>query len=93
METKSVIGTQNKKGQVYTEPRAMMNEAPRTDAGPGAGDPAGGAPGTRAGPAAGKRAEAAEHPLVKAVMETFSGATIDKVSARSDAEPPADEDT
>jgi len=26
-------------------------------------------------------------------METFPGATIDKVSARSDAEPPADEDT
>jgi len=25
-------------------------------------------------------------------METFPGATIDKVSARSDAEPPADED-
>ena len=74
-------------------PKAPANEAPRTDAGPGAGDPAGGAPGTRAGPAAGKRAEAAEHPLVKAVMETFPGATIDKVSARSDAEPPADEDT
>jgi DNA polymerase-3 subunit gamma/tau len=73
-------------------PKAPANEAPRTDAGPGAGDPAGGAPGTRAGPAAGKRAEAAEHPLVKAVMETFPGATIDKVSARSDAEPPADED-
>ena len=58
----------------------------------GTGDPAGGAPGARAGLAAGKRAEASEHPLVKAVMETFPGATIDKVSARSDAEPPADED-
>ena len=32
METKSVIGTQNKKGQVYTDARVMMNEAPRTDA-------------------------------------------------------------
>src|SRR5881397_2439822 len=30
METTSVIGTKNKKGQVYTDPRMMMNEAPRT---------------------------------------------------------------
>src|SRR5206468_12739636 len=30
METTSVIGTKNKKGQVYTDPRVMMNEAPRT---------------------------------------------------------------
>ena len=71
---------------------APADEAPRTDAGPGAGDPAGGAPEARAGPAAGKRAAASEHPLVKAVMETFPGATIDKVSARSDAELQGDED-
>src|SRR4029078_3820586 len=30
METVSIIGTQNKKGQVITHPRVMMNEAPRT---------------------------------------------------------------
>jgi pyruvate ferredoxin oxidoreductase alpha subunit len=30
METISVVGTQNKKGQVFTDPRVMMNEAPRT---------------------------------------------------------------
>ena len=30
METVSVIGTKNKKGQVITDPRVMMNEAPRT---------------------------------------------------------------
>src|SRR5579885_1353287 len=29
-ETKSVIGTQNKKGQTYTDPWYMLNEAPRT---------------------------------------------------------------
>ncbi|MFQ5620109.1 MAG: DNA polymerase III subunit gamma/tau, partial [Rhodospirillales bacterium] len=84
-------------------PKAPATEEAHTDAGPGPGDtasrvtgtddPAGDAPEARAGPAAGKRAEASEHPLVKAVMETFPGATIDKVSPRSDAEPPADEDT
>lgn len=30
METKSIIGTKNKMGQVYTDPHYMMNEAPRT---------------------------------------------------------------
>ena len=30
METTSVIGTKNNKGQVYSNPRVMMNEAPRT---------------------------------------------------------------
>ena len=30
METTSVIGTKNKKGQVYTDTAVMMNEAPRT---------------------------------------------------------------
>ena len=30
METVSIIGTQNRKGQVITDPRVMMNEAPRT---------------------------------------------------------------
>ena len=29
-ETKSLIGTQNKKGQTYTDPWKMLNEAPRT---------------------------------------------------------------
>ena len=29
-EIKSVIGTQNKKGQTYTDTWKMMNEAPRT---------------------------------------------------------------
>ena len=28
-ETKSHIGTQNKKGQTYTDPWKMLNEAPR----------------------------------------------------------------
>lgn len=26
----AIIGPQNKKGQVFTDPRIMMNEAPRT---------------------------------------------------------------
>ena len=30
MEPVSIIGTKNKKGQVITDPRVMMNEAPRT---------------------------------------------------------------
>src|SRR5690349_24625077 len=30
MATTSVVGTKNKKGQVYTDPVVMMNEAPRT---------------------------------------------------------------
>ena len=30
MEPTSVIGTKNKKGQVFTDPRIMMREAPRT---------------------------------------------------------------
>ena len=30
METVSIIGTKNRKGQVITDPRVMMNEAPRT---------------------------------------------------------------
>ena len=30
METTSVIGTKNNKNQVYTDPRVMLNEAPRT---------------------------------------------------------------
>ena len=30
MEPVSIIGTQNKKGQVFTDPRVMLNEAPRT---------------------------------------------------------------
>ena len=30
METVSIIGTHNKKGQVITDPLVMMNEAPRT---------------------------------------------------------------
>jgi pyruvate ferredoxin oxidoreductase alpha subunit len=30
METVSIIDTQNKKRQVITDPRVMMNEAPRT---------------------------------------------------------------
>ncbi len=88
-------------GATPAAPQAPADEAPRTDGGPGPGDPAGrvtgtddpaGAPEAPARPAAGRKAEASEHPLVKAVMETFPGATIDKVSARSDAEPPADKD-
>src|SRR5690349_24625076 len=30
MEPLSIIGTKNRKGQVITDPRVMMNEAPRT---------------------------------------------------------------
>ena len=30
MDSTSIIGTKNKKGQVITDPRVMMNEAPRT---------------------------------------------------------------
>jgi pyruvate ferredoxin oxidoreductase alpha subunit len=30
MEAVSIIGTQNKKGQVITDSRVMMKEAPRT---------------------------------------------------------------
>jgi len=30
METPSLIGTTNRKGQVITDPRVMMSEAPRT---------------------------------------------------------------
>ena len=30
METTSVIGTTNNKNQVYTDPRVMLSEAPRT---------------------------------------------------------------
>ena len=30
METTSIIGTKTTRGQVYTDPRVMMNEAPRT---------------------------------------------------------------
>lgn len=30
MDTTSVIGTKNRKGQVYTDTAVMMNEAPRT---------------------------------------------------------------
>ena len=29
MDSHSVIGTKNKKGQVYTDPRQLMFEAPR----------------------------------------------------------------
>ena len=29
-DTHSIIGTKNNKGQVYSNPRVMMNEAPRT---------------------------------------------------------------
>ncbi len=71
-------------------PKVAATGTPRTAAaGPGADDPAAGVP-TDAGIPAGKKAEAAEHPLVKAVMETFPGATIEDVRTRG--APPAEED-